>query len=505
VPLRQRKEVQEVLRAKRRIVPIAITVFWIVMMALFLYREYGGPRVTVPSGGVEYFTPRDQWMGIYLNEDRRVGHLRLQTEEESRESLPGHRMRLNASLETKLFGVVAGMDISGEAWTAASGERAQFRFSLMASDTEMGLRGAVADGRFQGEMDVGGETLPLDFPVDSELLLGGGMGLTSPNMPKLEVGESADMDAFDPMSMKLSRATVSCVGEESLSIGGETVPTRIYETTLGSVTSRAWVDATEEVVQASTPFGFTLRKIEPEILLEPVVADEGSDLIQGLAIRPQGAAVRVNLDRLVVRVSGIAAEEFPHDPPWQLRDGDRLTIARPSLPNGVEGVSDEPFDPEPYLESDAFVTADHPKIVAQAREIVNGEAEAWRQTELLHDWLFEEIDKVPVLSVPNALDVLRTRAGDCNEHTVLFTALARSLKIPTRIAIGLVYSDTIEGFGYHAWPEVHVDGGWHPLDPTLGQLRADATHIKLFNGSIDAWIQLAAFIGQIQLDVIKAE
>jgi len=123
---------------------------------------------------------------------------------------------------------------------------------------------------------------------------------------------------------------------------------------------------------------------------------------------------------------------------------------------------------------------------------------------LLYAWLFEHVEKVPVLSIPNALDTLRTLQGDCNEHSVLYAALARSLGIPCRIAIGVVYSDTLGGFGYHAWPEVY-HGGWYPLDPTLGQVAADATHIKLFSGDIESWVQLIGFVGQLQLEVLEVE
>ena len=41
-----------------------------------------------------------------------------------------------------------------------------------------------------------------------------------------------------------------------------------------------------------------------------------------------------------------------------------------------------------------------------------------------------------VPGVPSALETLKSRVGDCNEHATLFAALARSLGVPTRIAVG---------------------------------------------------------------------
>ena len=64
------------------------------------------------------------------------------------------------------------------------------------------------------------------------------------------------------------------------------------------------------------------------------------------------------------------------------------------------------------------------------------------------------LEKKPTVSLPSAREVLRTRVGDCNEHTALYVALARALGIPARIAVGLV---SVRGaFYYHAWPEVYL-------------------------------------------------
>lgn len=474
------------------------------MVGLFLYREYGGGDVIAPPAEPQAFVPQDQWMGIYLGDDSRIGHLHLRSAEERRDEVPGYRMRLKAALETTLFGVTASMDIGGDAWTATKGDLAEFQFTLNTADTEMGLRGTVQDDRLKGFLDTGGEAVPLDFPVDSKLILGAGLGMPTETLPRLAPGDSTTIEAFDPMAMKLSRATVTCTGEETITVSGAEVTTRVYETTLGDMTSRAWVDDAGEVLQASTPFGFTLRKIDPAELDDVVVANADSDMVQQLAILPSGAPVFVDARALVVRVGGVPPEKFPHDPPGQQRDGDLVTV-RQQPPPTTPAAQEDGFDPTPYLGADAFVTTDHPLITDQVRNIVGDEMDPWQRATLLYTWVYDNIEKVPVLSVPNALDVLRTRAGDCNEHTVLYTALARAAGIPARIAIGLVYSDTLEGFGYHAWPEVHVMGGWIPMDPTLGQLTADATHIKILNGGIETWVQLAGLIGQIDLEVITCE
>ena len=68
-----------------------------------------------------------------------------------------------------------------------------------------------------------------------------------------------------------------------------------------------------------------------------------------------------------------------------------------------------------------------------------------------------------------AAEVAESREGDCTEHAVLLAAPARVCGIPSRMAIGLVYVESVGGFGYHMWTEMHLDGRWIPLDATLGR------------------------------------
>ena len=88
--------------------------------------------------------------------------------------------------------------------------------------------------------------------------------------------------------------------------------------------------------------------------------------------------------------------------------------------------------------------------------------------------------------------------GDCNEHTYLFVALARSVGIPAQIRIGLVFSRG--AFYYHAWPSVWV-GEWLEMDPTLEQPVVDATHLALLEGELDKQLELMKVIGRLSARV----
>jgi transglutaminase-like putative cysteine protease len=152
-----------------------------------------------------------------------------------------------------------------------------------------------------------------------------------------------------------------------------------------------------------------------------------------------------------------------------------------------------------YLQPTPFLQSDHPSLRSLARKILQGETDARGAAIKLKDWVYREIAKEPTVSIPNALQVLESRKGDCNEHTVLFNALARAAGIPAKTVVGVVY---LRGaFYYHAWSEVWL-GDWVSLDSVLNQFPADATHVKFLEGEIDRQIDILQLIGNLKIEVL---
>ena len=158
--------------------------------------------------------------------------------------------------------------------------------------------------------------------------------------------------------------------------------------------------------------------------------------------------------------------------------------------------------PEPLIESDA------PEIVAETERALQGFSGTAASAEQLVRYVNGLLDKKPTVSLPSAREVLRTRIGDCNEHAALYVAMARAAGIPARIAVGLVYMRG--AFYYHAWPEVYIDidesqGYWLPVDPTLNQFPADATHVRLARGGLDKQAVILPLVGQLQMTVLELD
>jgi len=132
---------------------------------------------------------------------------------------------------------------------------------------------------------------------------------------------------------------------------------------------------------------------------------------------------------------------------------------------------------EKYLTNSNFITPSDPEIKKKALAIVGETNSTLEAIKRLNEWVneFVEYDANESKYIQDSSTVLKTRRGVCSEYANLYTALARSIGIPTRIASGIAY--TRAGWTTHAWAESLIEtntGGttrhiWIPVDPTSGE------------------------------------
>jgi hypothetical protein len=156
-----------------------------------------------------------------------------------------------------------------------------------------------------------------------------------------------------------------------------------------------------------------------------------------------------------------------------------------------------------YLAPEPMIQSDDEGIVREAERISGwrtfGRNDPIRVAQRLTMGIHGMLEKRITFSIPNATQVLESRQGDCNEHTVLFVAMARALGLPARTAVGLVYLDGV--FFYHAWPEVWL-GEWVAVDPTFGQYPADAAHLRFVTGGLAQQVEIVRLIGNLDIEVL---
>lgn len=485
---------------------LLIAAFWLVMMALLVRREVLIPFLNTGPGTFSVPTePTDTWLGLLLNDAAKtpIGYINIRTEPDIRGQDEGVRAQVLGRMRLNLGSFKGELVMNGQAWAAPASGLRDFSFSMRSGEHSTSLSAAVEGGRLKGVIETGGERTPIDLPVGDAGMMTTTPGFGTFSMPALAVGDEVQVETFDPLTMSAGKARVHCLREETIRVMGNDVRTRVILTNLSGMKSTAWIDERGEVMRAETPIGFVLQRMNSTEAIE--LASAGTQASGGLlefaAIKPEGSRPFRGATRMQLEFSGLEGiASLPTDDAQTSILPNQWLIA-PAGPEG-ESTSIEESERTEALANDAFLQIDNPRIVEKAREIVGEETDPWKQAMLIYEWVHANVEKNIVPSLPTALDVLNTLEGDCNEHTMLYTALARATVIPTRMVIGLVWSEEFGAFYYHAWPEVYA-GRWVWIDPTLGQPIADATHIKLLSGDLMSWWRIAPFMGTIQVRVIE--
>jgi transglutaminase-like putative cysteine protease len=276
-----------------------------------------------------------------------------------------------------------------------------------------------------------------------------------------------------------------------------------------------WVDEQGRIVRLSQTLGFDLVRTAYEVAFENWRATrvrDGArvtrrrDVLETTAIAASVPMAREAVRTLRLRLRGVELGGFDLAGNGQRLAGDTIEILRArtdSLVTSYAALRDRGARRllAPSLAPEPLVQSSHPEIRELAYRLKGSSGNPTEIARRLLGWVHDSLHKEVTVSVPSALQVLRARAGDCNEHTQLFVALARAVDIPARTAAGLAY---IGGrFYYHAWPEVWL-GRWVPVDPTFGQFPADAAHIRFVYGGLGRQAELVRLMGTLRIDVLDA-
>lgn len=244
--------------------------FWGVMMGLLLYNEVLRPYLGDARPLRSTARPQDIWLGVFTDDDRRVGFVHSGSFPLMREGEQGARLTVTADLRLPLFGFAAGVFVNGSGWVSSEHGLREFDVQLQAGPQELRVKGTITEGRLKAELQTVGESIPFETAVGDFPLLSDSFGFGATNMPLLRPGQSAYVDAFDPITMSAGKAKLECTGMETVEVSREPVEAFVMEMTLGGLTTKAWVTEDEEVVRADTPLGFYLKKISAEEAYTPV-------------------------------------------------------------------------------------------------------------------------------------------------------------------------------------------------------------------------------------------
>jgi hypothetical protein len=449
----------------------------------------------LPVSGLN-FPVEEEWLGIYSG-NTRVGysHILVKDGEVYEET----RLKMTVLGTTQDVVLKTSYTLSGYAIE-------KFNFSMTAGSVDLGAVGKRENGQLNIEVVSLSGKQKLLFPLDEGVL-------ASPLIfrwivaQQPAVGRSYEVIIFDPTSVLTGvspedlKAKIAIEARENVKIPlGSFSTYRVRVSFMGS-SILSWITDKGEVIREEvSPPGFVYVKETADSIREQALS--GVDIIEKTAISSNvSLGDPKRLKSLIVSVDGLDSTEG-----LDLQDGRRQFFKGDLIEVRVEDLSSvKPYylpysgmEYRSYIEPEPFIQSDNPEIREVVRGILQEEKNPIVAVGKISKWVYEHVDKVPTVSLPNALDVLKTKRGDCNEHAILFAALSRAAGIPTKVVQGVVLLN--DRFYYHAWNEVFV-GEWVAVDSTLGQFPADASHIKFVEGGLKKSANLMKLIGRIKLEV----
>jgi hypothetical protein len=439
----------------------------------------------------------DVWMNIY-QEDRKIGYAHRQFFK----TLEGYKFSESVFMQINTMGLVQDMRLKTEGNLRYNLSLSSFNFELLSSLFRFKARGILKDKvltLFIGSAT--GSREKIDLPLKKEIhLLAGILELLSAE--DLKPGDSRTFHVFDPITTAERPVKVLVLDEEKISVMNRQEEAKKVSVDFMGVSQVAWIGKDGTVLREEGPLRIRLEQVTREEALQKVAVLPGTDLAEFASI-PANKFIRnrIQLNELKLKLDGVNVRSIFLNGGRQSLEGKVLTIRRESISNLLSQSPAKKFpeDTKTYLEPAPLIQSDHPEIQAKAKEIVSPHDSDLVKANKLVKWVNENIQKRPVLSVPNALEILHNRVGDCNEHAVLLAALARAAGIPAEIEAGLVYQRG--RFYYHAWNVLYL-GTWVTADSVMGQLPADVTHIRLVRGA-ERQIDLVQMIGKAKIEILS--
>jgi hypothetical protein len=312
---------------------------------------------------------------------------------------------------------------------------------------------------------------------------------------------------MDPSTMTIEDLVVKALRKERRDVLGQPQDTTVLSVVFHGVELLSWIDGQGRVVRQETPFGWIMEACTAEEAMGMrIAADDADDILGGMAVSISGtdrdlrdaASLRIRLDNITPERFILSSRRQQVEAASPTNVVLNLVAASWPAPGEVEEL--KPEARKAYLASTPFVQADDPGIRRRAADLTQGLTNEIDKARAIYTWVFRNVKKQITVSLPSAVDVLKNMEGDCNEHTYLFTALARAAGLPTQMRIGLFYKDG--SFYYHAWPSVYV-GAWVEMDPTVGQELVDAAHIGLQEGELSNQLHLLEVIGRLKAEVLE--
>jgi transglutaminase-like putative cysteine protease len=527
-------------RSLTRPLAVLVLVSWAGAMAALIHQSYFKASPVSLATDLARYGSTATWRGVYYRGEK-IGFTVSQTVATD----DGFALEESGRLQMSLLGATTAATIRTTAHVDAGFALRSFEFSLDPGTGAIEVRGRVSGRHLTLDIKTAAGVRTEERELEEPPALAQNMARRLAD-GGLVPGTRHRWTIFDPATLRNAPVTVIVGHREVVRAGATPIPAFKVDMEFAGLHTTSWITDTGEVVREESPLGLITVRETPESARAMAVSGRMRvDLLEASSVVPrsqQPIGEPRDVRRMRLRLEGVdlaAAGLDALSGGAQQLDGDIVDLRDP------ETLAAQRGDPDAarHLGAEALIESDAPEIVAEAEAAVRGVTGDRARAERLVRHVNGLLEKKPTVSLPSARETLRTKVGDCNEHTALYVAMARALGLPARIAVGLVY--THGAFYYHAWPEVYLEdssertrreerssqdppeatrraglsaedrsgqapggrglGLWLPVDPTLNQFPADTTHLRLARGGLDKQAAIIPLIGRLKMTVLDVE
>ena len=471
---------------KRVLFTIFILSVWLLFGGFKLKNYYQPPKETayLTASYIEKVVVQEHFYGIYMR-DTRIGYMK-------RLMLPtntGYKMFEEGVMRISFLGEKREIRMNMYSDMDKDFRLRSFVFQINSDKDNMSVKGEVEGKNIAISFLTEGKKNVYRIPMKERPIIPSAI---VPYMVKSGFNKDKAMkiSIFDPSTIMGYSADISLLGWEKISIEGEEIRVFHMKTTFKGIEVHGWVDESGTIVKELSPIGLIVQKEKEK---------KESDYFDANLLASVATIGRIenpkNTSSMKIKIE--AKKELI----------DVLKRYYPVKENILEiqrgNLSHVKLNPASFLEPSPFINSDDTAIRSFLPNIIGSNTRDIDKVHSIMVWVHKNLKKTPTFSIPLARDVFIKRAGDCNEHAVIFAAFARAAHIPCVIASGMVYNN--DNFYYHAWNLVYIEDKWVDVDSTFNQFPADATHIILTLGDISDSIEIMQFLKNITIHVLDVK
>jgi len=471
---------------------ILFIIIWIILFGALLKRDYFIKSLDIKEEQIIRRAREESFAGIYFQNER-IGYVKNRLTESGPDE---YVLFQDAFLYLNILNESHPVDMRVKATLNRKMQLKDFVFHFTSPFYKMAAQGEVVDTEVRFTLTTGKEKITDRVQLQNKPFLSTNNRFYLLKQG-LEPGEKFKVPYFDPLSLSGKDTIMEYRGLEKKLINKRIYNLHHFVETFSGIKINSWLDDEGKVIQEESPAGFMFIA-EPEFKATDIVV-KGKEMLSAVSVPLKGSSLNLDgLKKISYRLTLPTGISFELDRDRQNFENDILTVSLEKIPE-QDAVACS--GPDEELASTPYIQTKNKKIAKHAQSLITAETSHLSRVRIMADWVYNNLQKRPVLGIPDALTTLNTRMGDCNEHAALFAALARNAGIPTRIIAGVTFHEG--AFYYHAWNEVCLDDQWYSLDTTKDQFPADLSHIKFVEGETSEQIKISALLGKLEIELVS--